>query len=188
MPTTIWINGEYKTRADASVSVFDHGLLYGDGVFEGIRAYGGRIFRLSEHIDRLYASAKSIWLEPGMSQAEMRKMVEEAQNKSGIKDSYIRLVITRGTGDLGMDPRKCEKPTVFCIVDTIALWSKERYERGLTCITAATPISHKENLSPRVKSLTYLSHILAKIEGIADNVDEVIMLDSAGFVAEVVIG
>ena len=184
MPTTIWINGEYKTRDDASVSVFDHGLLYGDGVFEGIRAYGGRIFRLGEHIDRLYASAKSIWLEPGMSQAEMRKMVEEAQNKSGIKDSYIRLVITRGTGDLGMDPRKCEKPTVFCIVDTIALWSRERYERGLTCITAATPISHKENLSPRVKSLNYLSHILAKIEGIAANVDEVIMLDSSGYVAE----
>jgi branched-chain amino acid aminotransferase len=184
MPTTIWINGEYRTRADASVSVFDHGLLYGDGVFEGIRAYGGRIFRLGEHIDRLYASAKSIWLDPGMSPADMRKMVEEAQNKSEIRDSYIRLVITRGTGDLGMDPRKCEKPTVFCIVDTIALWSKERYERGLTCITAATPISHKENLSPRVKSLNYLSHILAKIEGIAANVDEVIMLDSSGFVAE----
>lgn len=184
MPTTIWINGEYRTRADASVSVFDHGLLYGDGVFEGIRAYGGKIFRLGEHIDRLYASAKSIWLDPGMPSAAMRDMVEEAQSKSGIKDSYIRLVITRGTGDLGMDPRKCEKPTVFCIVDTIALWSKERYERGLTCITAATPISHKENLSPRVKSLNYLSHILAKIEGIAANVDEVIMLDSAGFVAE----
>lgn len=184
MPTTIWINGEYRTRADASVSVFDHGLLYGDGVFEGIRAYGGKIFRLGEHIDRLYASAKSIWLDPGMPPAAMRDMVEQAQSKSGIKDSYIRLVITRGTGDLGMDPRKCEKPTVFCIVDTIALWSKERYERGLTCITAATPISHKENLSPRVKSLNYLSHILAKIEGIAANVDEVIMLDSAGFVAE----
>ena len=184
MPTTIWVNGEYKTRADASVSVFDHGLLYGDGVFEGIRAYGGRIFRLADHIDRLYASAKAIWLDPGMPPAEMRRMVEEAQNKSGIKDSYIRLVITRGAGDLGMDPRKCEKPTVFCIVDTIALWSKERYERGLTCITAATPISHKENLSPRVKSLNYLSHILAKIEGIAANVDEVIMLDSSGFVAE----
>lgn len=184
MPTTIWINGEYKTRDQASVSVFDHGLLYGDGVFEGIRAYGGRIFRLSEHIDRLYSSAKSIWLDPGMPQADMRKMVEDAQAKSGIKDSYIRLVITRGTGDLGMDPRKCEKPTVFCIVDTIALWSKERYERGLTCITAATPISHKENLSPRVKSLNYLSHILAKIEGIAANVDEVVMLDSSGYVAE----
>jgi len=184
MPTTIWINGQYKSRDDASVSVFDHGLLYGDGVFEGIRAYGGRIFRLGEHIDRLFASAKSIWLDPGMTPAAMLKMVEEAQDRSGIRDSYIRLVITRGTGDLGMDPRKCEKPTVFCIVDTIALWSKERYERGLTCITAATPISHKENLSPRVKSLNYLSHILAKIEGIAANVDEVIMLDSSGFVAE----
>lgn len=184
MPTVIWINGQYKTREDAAVSVFDHGLLYGDGVFEGIRAYGGRIFRLGEHIDRLYASAKSIWLDPGMAPAEMHKMVEGAQERSGIKDSYIRLVITRGTGDLGMDPRKCEKPTVFCIVDTIALWSKDRYERGLTCITAATPISHKENLSPRVKSLNYLSHILAKIEGIAASVDEVIMLDSSGYVAE----
>jgi len=184
MPTIIWINGKYQTREEASVSVFDHGLLYGDGVFEGIRAYGGRVFRLADHIDRLYSSAKSIWLDPGMSQAEMRTMVEEAQARSGIKDSYIRLVITRGIGDLGMDPRKCEKPTVFCIVDTIALWSKDRYERGLTCITAATPISHKENLSPRVKSLNYLSHILAKIEGIAANVDEVVMLDSSGYVAE----
>ena len=184
MPTVIWINGQYKTREDAAVSVFDHGLLYGDGVFEGIRAYGGKIFRLGEHIDRLYASAKSIWLDPGMAPAEMHKMVEGAQERSGIKDSYIRLVITRGTGDLGMDPRKCEKPTVFCIVDTIALWSKDRYQRGLTCITAATPISHKENLSPRVKSLNYLSHILAKIEGIAASVDEVIMLDSSGYVAE----
>jgi len=184
MPTTIWINGQYKSRDDATVSVFDHGLLYGDGVFEGIRAYGGRIFRLGEHIDRLYASAKAIWLDPGMAPADMRKMVEEAQVRSGIKDSYIRLVITRGVGDLGMDPRKCEQPTVFCIVDTIALWSRDRYERGLTCITAATPISHKENLSPRVKSLNYLSHILAKIESIAANVDEAIMLDSAGYVAE----
>ena len=184
MPTTIWINGQYKSRDDASVSVFDHGLLYGDGVFEGIRAYGGRIFRIADHIDRLFSSAKAIWLDPGMSQAEMRKMVEDAQAKSGIKDSYIRLVVTRGVGDLGMDPRKCEKPTVFCIVDTIALWPKERYERGLTCITAATPISHKENLSPRVKSLNYLSHILAKIESVAANVDEAIMLDSAGYVAE----
>ena len=184
MPTTVWIDGEYKTRADAMVSVFDHGLLYGDGVFEGIRSYGGRIFRLADHIDRLFASAKAICLDPPLTQDAMRAMVQETTTKSGIKDSYIRLIMTRGVGDLGMDPRKCPRPTVICIVDTIALWSPDRYEKGLTCITAATPISHKENLSPRVKSLNYLAHILAKIEGNAAGVDEVVMLDNTGFVAE----
>lgn len=184
MPTTIWIDGEYRDRASATVSVFDHGLLYGDGVFEGIRAYSGRIFRLGAHIDRLYASAKGIWLEIPLARDEMVRMVEAAFRKSGLTESYIRLVVTRGVGDLGMDPRKCAKPTVICIVDTIALWSADRYAKGLSCVTAATPINHRENLSPRVKSLNYLAHVLAKIEGIAANADEVIMLDAGGYVAE----
>ena len=178
------MDGKFLDRDSAMVSVFDHGLLYGDGVFEGIRAYNQRVFRLERHLDRLYASAKAVWLDIPMDRAAMAKMVEAAVTKSGLQDAYIRLVVTRGVGDLGMDPRKCLKPTVFCIVDTIALWPADRYEKGLTCMTAATPISHKETLPPRVKSLNYLSHILAKIEGIAGGADEVIMLDSAGFVAE----
>ncbi len=184
MPSMVWIDGTWHDRGSAVVSVWDHGLLYGDGVFEGIRAYGGRVFRLDAHLDRLYASAKAIWLEIPMAKDAMGRMVEEGVAKSGIKDNYIRLVVTRGVGDLGLDPRKCPKPTVFCIFDTIKLWPQDRYEKGLTALTAATPILHRESLSPRVKSLNYLSHILAKVEGIAANVDEVIMLDSAGYVAE----
>jgi branched-chain amino acid aminotransferase len=184
MPSIVWIDGKWYDRGDAVVSVYDHGLLYGDGVFEGIRAYGGRVFRLGAHLDRLYASAKAIWLEIPAPKAELGRIVEEGVTRSGIKEAYIRLVVTRGVGDLGLDPRKCAKPTVFCITDTIALWSPDRYEKGLTALTAATPIAHRESLSPRIKSLNYLSHILAKVEGIAAGVDEVIMLDSAGYVAE----
>jgi branched-chain amino acid aminotransferase len=182
--TLIWIDGQYYDRATAKISVFDHGLLYGDGVFEGIRSYNGRIFRLERHLERLYASAKGIWLEVPLLRPELHRVVEEAVGKSGIKDAYIRLVITRGVGDLGLDPRKCPKPSIICIVDTIKLWPPDRYESGLTALTAATPINHRESLSPRIKSLNYLAHILAKVEGIAASVDEVIMLDSAGYVAE----
>ncbi len=184
MPSTVWIDGKWYDRATAAISVFDHGLLYGDGVFEGIRAYGGRVFRLGAHLDRLYASAKAIWLDVPMPKPDVARIVQEGVTKSGLKDAYIRLVVTRGVGDLGLDPRKCAKPTMFCITDTINLWTPDRYEKGLTALTAATPISHRESLSPRVKSLNYLSHILAKIEGIAAGVDEVIMLDSSGYVAE----
>src|SRR5437773_6713332 len=180
----IYLNGQLVDKEKAVVSVFDHGLLYGDGVFEGIRAYGGRVFRLDAHLDRLYHSAKAIWLEIPMARDAMARMVEEGVQKSGIKDNYIRLVVTRGVGDLGLDPRKCAKPTVFCIFDTIQLWPQDRYEIGLTALTAGTPIQHRDSLSPRVKSLNYLSHILAKVEGIAAGVDEVIMLDAAGYVAE----
>ncbi len=184
MPSIVWIDGKWYDRGTAAISVFDHGLLYGDGVFEGIRAYGGRVFRLGAHVDRLFGSAKAIWLDIPMAKADMARMVQEGVAKSGLKDAYIRLVVTRGVGDLGLDPRKCAKPSIFCITDTISLWPADRYEKGLTALTAATPISHRESLSPRVKSLNYLSHILAKIEGIAAGVDEVIMLDSSGYVAE----
>ena len=184
MPSTVWIDGKWYDRSTAVVSVFDHGLLYGDGVFEGIRAYGGRVFRLAEHLDRLCASAKAIWLDVPIGKHELARIVEDGVVRSGLKDAYIRLVVTRGVGDLGLDPRKCSKASVICITDTIKLWPADRYEQGLTAVTAATPINHRESLSPRIKSLNYLTHILAKLEGIAAAVDEVIMLDSAGHVAE----
>ncbi|MGH7699920.1 MAG: branched-chain-amino-acid transaminase [Gemmatimonadales bacterium] len=182
--SAIWIDGRYVSREQAVVSVYDHGLLYGDGVFEGLRAYGGRIFRLDRHLERLYASAKAIWLEIPLARDALGDVVLDTVRRSGLAEAYIRLVVTRGPGDLGLDPRKCPRPSVICIVDRIALWPADRYDKGLTCLTAPTPINHRESLSPRIKSLNYLSHILAKVEGIAAGVDEVVMLDSAGFVAE----
>jgi len=184
MSATIWIDGQYYDKANAKVSVFDHGLLYGDGVFEGIRVYNRRIFRVEKHLDRLYASAKAVWLEIPLARKEMGRLMEEVVAKSGLQDCYIRLIVTRGIGDLGLDPRKCPKPSVICIVDAIALWPADRYEKGLVVISSATPIHHRESVSPRVKSLNYLAHILAKVEGIAAGVDDIIMLDPAGFVAE----
>jgi branched-chain amino acid aminotransferase len=181
---TVWLDGKWHDRETATVSVYDHGLLYGDGVFEGIRVYGGKIFKLSEHLDRLYDSAKAIWLTIPMPKEELVAVTEEAVRRSGIAEAYIRHIVTRGVGDLGLDPRKCPKPTVIIIVDTIRLFPEEMYENGLRVVTAGTPIPHRESLSPRVKSLNYLAHILAKIEGIHSGADEVLMLDSEGHVAE----
>ena len=181
---TVWLDGKWHDRETATVSVYDHGLLYGDGVFEGIRVYGGKIFKLSEHLDRLYDSAKAIWLTIPMPKDEMAAVTEEAVRRSGIAEAYIRHVITRGVGDLGLDPRKCPKASIIIIVDTIRLFPEEVYETGLRVVTAGTPIPHREALSPRVKSLNYLAHILAKIEGIHSGADEVLMLDSEGHVAE----
>jgi branched-chain amino acid aminotransferase len=181
---TIWLDGKWYDRSTAMISVYDHGLLYGDGVFEGIRVYGGKIFRLAEHLERLYDSAKAIWLTIPMKRDELTAITEEAVRRSGIKEAYIRHVVTRGAGDLGLDPRKCPKPTVMIIVDTIKLWPEQVYEAGLNVITAGTPMPQRESLSPRVKSLNYLPHILAKLEGIHGGADEVLMLDSAGMVAE----
>jgi branched-chain amino acid aminotransferase len=181
---TIWLDGEWCDRSTAMVSVYDHGLLYGDGVFEGIRVYGGKIFRLEEHLDRLYDSAKAIWLTIPMEKKELISITREAVRRSGIAEAYIRHVVTRGVGDLGLDPRKCPKASVIIIVDTIKLWPEEVYETGLNVITAGTPIPQRESLSPRVKSLNYLAHILAKVEGIHAGADEVLMLDSSGAVAE----
>ena len=180
----VWLDGKWCDRSTAMISVYDHGLLYGDGVFEGIRVYGGKIFRLGAHLERLYDSAKAIWLTIPMSREQMTSVTEEAVRRSGIKEAYIRHVVTRGVGDLGLDPRKCATPTVMIIVDTIKLWPEQVYEAGLNVITAGTPIPQRESLSPRVKSLNYLAHILAKIEGIHGGADEVLMLDSAGAVAE----
>ena len=181
---TIWLDGTWHDRDTAMISVYDHGLLYGDGVFEGIRIYGGRIFRLHEHLDRLYDSAHAIWLTIPMSKDQMAAATEEGVRRSGIKEGYIRHVVTRGVGDLGLDPRKCANPSVIIITDTIKLWPEEVYETGLKVVTAGTPIPQREALSPRVKSLNYLAHILAKVEGIQAGADEVIMLDSSGTVAE----
>jgi len=181
---TVWLDGEWHTRETASISVYDHGLLYGDGVFEGIRIYGGKIFRLGAHLERLYDSAKAILLTIPITPEEMTAITEEAVRRSGIAEGYMRHVVTRGVGDLGLDPRKCPRASVIIIVDRIKLWPEEVYEAGLKVITAGTPIPQRESLSPRVKSLNYLAHILAKVEGTQAGADEVIMLDSTGYVAE----
>jgi branched-chain amino acid aminotransferase len=180
----IWIDGQYYDKNDAKISVFDHGILYGDGVFEGIRAYNGKIFRLQQHVDRLYASAHATWLTIPMSKEDMAAMVEDCIRVNKLSDAYVRLVVTRGVGDLGLDPRKCPKATVFCIADAIALWPAERYERGLVMVSVATPVTFSHNLSPAVKSLNYLSHIMAKVEANNAGVDEALMLELSGFVAE----
>lgn len=180
----IWLDGQWLDPAEARISVFDHGLLYGDGVFEGMRVYGGRVFRLEEHLERLYDSAHAIRLEIPLSRDAMERVTLEGIRRASLSDGYLRHVVTRGVGDLGFDPRKCSKATTFIIFDTIRLWPQEFYERGLRVVTASTPIPHRESLSPRVKSLNYLPHILAKLEGIEAGADEVLMLDSAGSVAE----
>ncbi len=181
---TIWLDGEWHDRDTAKISVYDHGLLYGDGVFEGIRVYAGKVFRLAEHVERLYDSARALWLEVPLPREELAGIIEEAVGRSGLAEAYVRPIVTRGVGDLGLDPRKCVRPSVIVIVDAIRMWPAELYDRGLNVVTAATPIPHRESLSPRVKSLNYLAHILARIEGINAGADEVLMLDSAGHVAE----
>jgi branched-chain amino acid aminotransferase len=177
------MNGKLVDKSEAKVSVYDHGLLYGDGVFEGIRVYHGKVFRLKEHIDRLYDSARAIWLEIPMTREDMTRAVEETVKANEKKDGYIRLVVTRGPGTLGLDPRKCE-PQVFIIVDDISLYPRELYENGLEIITAATIRNHPAALNPRIKSLNYLNNILAKIEAIRGGCLEALMLNPEGKVAE----
>ena len=180
----IWIDGKYYDKEDAKVSVFDHGVLYGDGVFEGIRAYGGKVFRLKQHIDRLFASAKTIMLDIPMTPGATIAMVEDCLRVNALSDAYLRLVVTRGIGDLGLDPRKCPKATVFCIADKIALWPPEVYQRGLSLVTVSTPVNTPNGLPPQVKSLNYLSHIMGKVEAINAGADEALMLEATGEVAE----
>jgi branched-chain amino acid aminotransferase len=183
MATRVWINGKLFDKADAKVSVYDHGLLYGDGVFEGIRVYHGKVFRLSEHIDRLYDSARSIWLEIPMTREALTAAVEETVRVNDKRNGYIRLIVTRGTGTLGLDPRKCDSQIII-IVDDISLYPQALYDDGLEIITAATIRSHPASLSPRVKSLNYLNNILAKIEAIRGGCLEALMLNHKGEVAE----
>ena len=180
----IYLNGKMVDKDKAVISVFDHGLLYGDGVFEGIRSYDSLVFKLKEHIDRLYRSAEAIELNISMAKADMIKAVVETLKINGLKDAYIRLVVTRGPGDLGLDPRKCKVPTVFIITDKISLYPKEFYRDGLAIITAKTRRNLTTALSPKIKSLNYLNNILAKIDAIKAGTEEAIMLTYNDYVAE----
>ena len=168
----------------ARVSVFDHGLLYGDGVFEGLRSYSGRVFRLNAHLDRLWASARAICLEIPMSKDRMKQAVLDTLAANDLEDGYIRLVVTRGSGTLGLDPNKCSNPQVIVIADTISLYPKEYYEHGLRIVTAATQRIQTAALSPRIKSLNYLNNIMAKLEGLQAGCVEALMLNHKGEVAE----
>ena len=180
----IYIDGKYYDEKNAKVSVFDHGLLYGDGIFEGIRAYNGRVFRLKEHIDRLFDSAKAILLEIPISHAAMMKAVVETCRKNNLRDCYIRLLVTRGVGTLGLNPKRCKKPSIIIIADKIQLYPPALYQRGMAIVTVATTRNLSNAVNPAIKSLNYLNNILAKIEANNAGVEEAIMLNSEGFVAE----
>src|SRR3990167_8691204 len=180
----VYLNGKFVDESQAKVSVFDHGLLYGDGVFEGIRSYDGLIFKLREHIDRLFESAHTIMLKIPMSKEALIGIVKQSLRVNKLRDAYVRLVVTRGAGDLGLDPRKCSQPTVFLIADKIELYPKKLYEQGLELITVATQRNVPEALNPQIKSLNYLNNILAKIEAINAGYEEAIMLSPSGYVTE----
>lgn len=180
----IYIDGKFYDQSEAKISVFDHGLLYGDGIFEGIRAYNGRVFLLKEHIDRLFDSAKAILLTIPNTHEEIQKIVLESCKLNNIRDGYIRLVVTRGVGDLGMSPDKCSKPSVFCIAATIQLYPEEYYLKGLKVVTTPTQRMGNAMLSPAIKSLNYLNNIMAKIEGNLAGAQESILLNAEGYVAE----
>ena len=181
----MYVNGSFVSRAEAKVSVFDRGFLYGDGVFEGIRAYGGRVFRLEQHIERLYRGAKAILLEPPLGPEELKDVIREAVRRRGDGDCYIRVVLSRGEGDLGLDPRNCHAPaTVVVIADTIALYPRETYEHGLEIVSCVTRRNLPAALNPEIKSLNYLNNILAKIEVGRAGAHEGLMLNAAGHVAE----
>ena len=180
----IYIDGEFLPKAEAKVSVFDHGLLYGDGVFEGIRSYNGRVFKLDEHLERLYDSAKSIMLEIPISIETMKETVLETLRRNHLREAYIRLIITRGGGDLGLDPDKCPKPSIIIIADKIVLYPQKFYEDGLEIVTASVRRNYAEAINPRIKSLNYLNNILAKIEGKQAGAEEVLMLNAEGYVVE----
>ncbi len=184
MSQKIYLAGKLVDKEQAVVSVYDHGLLYGDGVFEGIRVYSKRVFRLKDHVDRLYESALAIRLTIPLTPEEMTKAVEETVAANGIVDGYVRLVVTRGAGSLGLDIRRTSNPQVIIIADTISLYPEELYEKGMEIITASTLRNHPGALSPRIKSLNYLNNILAKIEGTDAGCPEALMLNHLGQVAE----
>ena len=184
MSLKVYINGTLYDKQQAAVSVYDHGLLYGDGVFEGIRSYAGKVFRLDEHLDRLWNSAKAIWLTIPISEAEMAKAIVDTLAVNRIADGYIRVVVTRGVGTLGLDPNRCSSPQVIIITDLISLYPDELYQKGLEIITVSTMRNHPAALSPRIKSLNYLNNILAKIEGLQAGCEEAMMLNHKGEVAE----
>src|SRR3989338_5284549 len=184
MALKIYLDGKLVDKSEATVSVYDHGLLYGDGVFEGIRSYDGLIFKCAEHLDRLFESAHTLMLEIPLSKKQIERAMALTLKANGLRDAYIRLVVTRGPGDLGLDPRKCKKATVFIIADKIALYPKDFYQKGLSIVTVPTVRNHPEALNPQIKSLNYLNNILAKIEAINAGVNEAILLNSQGYVTE----
>jgi len=180
----IYLNGKLVPREEAKVSVYDHGFLYGDGVFEGIRAYDGRIFKLDEHVDRLYDSAKAIMLDIPMSKEEMKEAIIETVRANELRDAYIRVVVSRGEGDLGLDPEKCEEPTVVIIAEPMEPLYGDLYEKGIEVITASVRRIPPDALDPKIKSCNYLNNILAKIQANLAGADEAIMLDHEGYVCE----
>jgi branched-chain amino acid aminotransferase len=180
----IYIDGEFYSEADAKVSVFDHGLLYGDGIFEGIRFYNGRVFRLEEHLERLWDSARSICLEIPMSQRAMGEALLETIRKNDLRDGYIRLIVTRGVGNLGLNPEQCKQPSVIIIVAQVSLYSESVYRNGLSVVTCATRRTNPSALNPAVKSLNYLNNVMARIEANLAGADEALMLNDEGNVAE----
>src|SRR5438046_328285 len=180
----IYIDGKFYSEANAKVSVFDHGLLYGDGIFEGIRFYNGRVFRLEEHHDRLWDSARSICLEIPMSRAEMTEALLETIRRNDLRDGYIRQIVTRGVGNLGLNPAQCKRPSVIIIATTIVLYPKQAYENGLTIVTCATRRPGAAVLNPAVKSLNYLNNVMARIEANLAGADEALLLNDMGNVSE----
>lgn len=184
MGLKIYLDGEYVAEEDAKISVFDHGVLYGDGIFEGIRAYNGRVFRLEEHIDRLFSGARAIRLEPPVNKEEMNQVVLETMRQNNLRDAYIRLVVTRGKGDLGLDPTNCPKPSLFCIAAGIQLYPEELYLNGMEVVTVPTRRNAPEACNPQMKSLNYLNSIMAKLEAKMAGVQEAIMMNNEGYVAE----
>ncbi|MDO8730188.1 MAG: branched-chain-amino-acid transaminase [Candidatus Omnitrophota bacterium] len=184
MGLKIYLNGKLVDASEAKISVYDHGLLYGDGVFEGIRSYGSLVFKLKEHVDRLFESAHTILLKIPMTKKEMMEAVVATLKANKLTDAYVRLVVTRGTGDLGLDPRKCDKATLFIITDKIVLYPERVYREGMEIVTVPTPRNLPEALNPQIKSLNYLNNILAKIEATNAGVQEALMLSAHGYVAE----
>jgi branched-chain amino acid aminotransferase len=184
MSLQVYVDGKFYAKEDAKISVYDHGLLYGDGVFEGMRSYGGVVFRLQEHLERLWNSAKAIWLEIPITPTRMADAVNETLRRNQLKDAYVRLVVTRGAGTLGLDPNRTQNPQVIIITDLITLYPDEYYENGLEIVTVSTIRNHPAALSPRIKSLNYLNNILAKIEGLQAGCVEALMLNHQGHVAE----
>jgi branched-chain amino acid aminotransferase len=181
----IYLNGNFVEKEKAVISVFDHGLLYGDGAFEGIRAYKGIVFKLKEHIDRLFETCHTLMINAGLTKEEMSAAVVQTLRENNLKDGYIRLIITRGDGDLGLDPRKCKgRSNIIIIADKITLYPEEYYRNGLTIVTVPTVRNHPEAINPQLKTLNYLNNILAKIEANNAGVPEAIMLDGSGYVAE----
>jgi len=182
--STIYVDGKFLPEAEAKISVFDHGLLYGDGIFEGIRFYNGRVFRLEEHLERLWDSARSICLEIPMTHREMSDALLETIRRNNLHEGYVRLLVTRGVGNLGLNPMQCKRPSVIIIATTIALYPASMYQNGLTVVTCATRRVGSAALNPAVKSLNYLNNVLARIEANLADADEALMLNDAGNVAE----